>query len=161
MSIVQTMLQTKSVLQIHVQLSMLQVHVHTACPCPCRMSMSMLHVYVNVHLHIYRNVGMPDCPASGQTGTNGKRQLPLVCCKRKTENENMFSLVGNYPIYAHLRICCLGCYSLQCVLKYLQKFLMLLFRCSAKCPPRIVFFSTATFYLFAEFSAIWELCLQL
>jgi hypothetical protein len=70
-------------------MSILHVHVHVGCLCQCCMSMSM-----SIYIYMYRNVGMPDCPASGQTGTNGKRQLPLVCCKRKTENENMFSLVG-------------------------------------------------------------------
>ncbi len=66
-----------SIVQIHAALSklccvsmpMLHVHVHYACPCSCCISMSMLHVYVNVHIHIYRNAGMPDRPASSQSGT--------------------------------------------------------------------------------------------
>jgi hypothetical protein len=51
----------------------LRVPVHAACPCPCCMSMSMLHVHVNVHIHIDRNAGMPDCPASSQSGTGLKK----------------------------------------------------------------------------------------
>jgi hypothetical protein len=35
--------------------------------------MSMLHVHVNIHVHIYRNSGMPDRPASGQSGTGLKK----------------------------------------------------------------------------------------
>jgi hypothetical protein len=35
--------------------------------------MSMLHVHVNVHVHIYRNAGMPDRPASSQSGTGLKK----------------------------------------------------------------------------------------
>ncbi len=78
-------------------MSILHVHVHTACPCPycmpcpCCMfmsmlhfmsilhsmsvlhSMSMLHVHVYVHVHIYGNAGMPDHPASGQSGTRLKK----------------------------------------------------------------------------------------
>jgi hypothetical protein len=33
----------------------------------------MLHVHVNVHVHIYRNAGMPDRPASSQSGTGLKK----------------------------------------------------------------------------------------
>jgi hypothetical protein len=58
--------QTKAVLH-GVSMSMLHVHVQPACPCPCRMSMSMLHVHVKVHVHLYRNAGMPDCLAAGQS----------------------------------------------------------------------------------------------
>jgi hypothetical protein len=53
-------------------MSMLHVHVHAACPCQCCMSMSMLNVHVNIHVHLYRNAGMPDRPASGQSGTGLK-----------------------------------------------------------------------------------------
>ncbi len=35
--------------------------------------MSILHAHVNVHVHIYRNAGMPDCPASSQSGTRLKK----------------------------------------------------------------------------------------
>ncbi len=57
---------------------MLHNQIRTACPCPCCMfmtmlhSMSMPHVNINVHWHIYRN-GMPDCPASSQSGTGLKK----------------------------------------------------------------------------------------
>jgi hypothetical protein len=69
-----------SIVQIHAAISklccvsmpMLHVHVHNACPCPCCMSMSMLHIHVIVHVHIYRNAGMPDRPASSQSGTGLK-----------------------------------------------------------------------------------------
>jgi hypothetical protein len=37
------------------------------------MSMSMLHVHVNIHVHIYKNAGMPDHPAFGQSGTGLKK----------------------------------------------------------------------------------------
>ncbi len=70
-----------SIVQIHAALSKLccvsmpmqHVHVQNACPCPCCMSMLMLHVTVNVHVHIYRNAGMPDRPASNQSGTGLKK----------------------------------------------------------------------------------------
>jgi hypothetical protein len=77
---------TKAVLRVHVHaactcpccmsMSILHVHVYTACPCPCCMSRSMLHAHVNVHVHIYRKAGMPDRPASSQSGT-GLKQLTI------------------------------------------------------------------------------------
>jgi hypothetical protein len=54
--------------------AVLCVHVHAACPCQYCMSVSILHVCVNIHVqYIYRNAGMPDRPASGQSGTGLKK----------------------------------------------------------------------------------------
>ncbi len=70
------------------------LHVHGACPCPCFMSMLNVHVSVHVHAAHHRcvcvcecvfvcvfmfvciNAGMPDCPASKQSGT-GKKKLTM------------------------------------------------------------------------------------
>jgi hypothetical protein len=35
----------------------------------------MLHVHVSVHVHIYRNAGMLDCLAPGQSGTGLKKLM--------------------------------------------------------------------------------------
>jgi hypothetical protein len=40
-------------------------------------SMSMFHVHVYVHVHICKNAGMPDCPASGQSGTGLKKKITM------------------------------------------------------------------------------------
>ena len=68
---------------------MLHYQSCAVCPCPCCMSMSIMHVHVHVHvacpckycmsmsmsmyIYIYRNAGMPDRPASGQSGTGLKK----------------------------------------------------------------------------------------
>ncbi len=59
------------------------LHVHGACPCPCFMSMLNVHVSVHVHAAHHRcvcvfvfvciNAGMPDSPASDQSGTGIKK----------------------------------------------------------------------------------------
>jgi hypothetical protein len=44
-------------------MSMLHVHVNAACPCQCPCTI----------VHIYRNDGIPDCPACSQPGTGLKK----------------------------------------------------------------------------------------
>ncbi len=68
---------------------LIHLHLHGACPCPCFMSMLNVHVPVHVHAAHHRcvcvcecvfvcvfvciNAGMPDCPASEQSGTGMKK----------------------------------------------------------------------------------------
>jgi hypothetical protein len=66
---------------------LVHLHVHSACPCPWFMSMLIVHVSVHVHTAHHRcvcmckcvfvfmciNAGMPDCPASDQSGTGLKK----------------------------------------------------------------------------------------
>jgi hypothetical protein len=75
---------------------LVHLHVHGTCPCPC--FMSMLNVQVSVHVHAVHhrcvcvcecvfvsvfvfvciNAGMPDCPASDQSGTGIKKTKKLT-----------------------------------------------------------------------------------
>jgi hypothetical protein len=61
-----------------ISVSKLHTHVYGPWLCPCCMFMFMLHVCVLVrasytYIYIYRNAGMPDCPAFGQSGTGINR----------------------------------------------------------------------------------------
>ncbi len=49
--------------------------------------------YIQTYIHIFREFRLPWRYIDGN-GADGKRQLPFVCCKQKTEIGSLFSLVG-------------------------------------------------------------------
>ncbi len=77
------------------------------CPvsCPCLCSRQYFHVLVRVHLYIYVHahihvhfhvhVYFHVTLLQTEIETNGKQQLPFVCCKRKTEMANFCLFAAN------------------------------------------------------------------
>jgi hypothetical protein len=58
-------------------------------PCPCPLSCSCLFSCPSPYiLHVYVHLQV-------ENGTNGKRQIPFICCKQKTETANFRLLAAN------------------------------------------------------------------
>ncbi len=100
---------------------LVHLHVHDTCPCPCCTSMflsifSAVHhrsvcvcecVFVCVFVFVCINAGIPDCPASDQSGTRMKKLTMPGMVWYRTEIINavmpMPALVSSLsmPSYVH------------------------------------------------------------
>jgi hypothetical protein len=66
---------------------------------------SMSHVYVSMFPCLHLRVSMSPCV---RNSANGKRQLLLVCCKRKTETENFCLFAAKRKRKTEIFFCLVG-----------------------------------------------------